>query len=207
MLFSLLKHHKHPPVAVLLGLLVLLSGCAGTGSRVTLLPDQDGKVGAVTVSNAKGQQSIDQAYGSVHVESANAVPAQVKGVDQQAFEKNHRTLLDAQPSSPRSFVLHFKFDSMELTPESKKLLPEVLQVVRSRLPTEVTVFGYADAAGKPAYNLALSAQRARAVAALLKKIAPDLPVNVQYFGDKSPLIPTAPGVAEPRNRRAEIFIL
>ena len=207
MQFSLLKHHKHLVPVVLLGWLLLLSGCAGTGSRVTLLPDQSGKVGAVTVSNARGQQSIDQAYGSVHVENANAAPGQVKGVDQQAFEKNHRAVLDAQPSAPRSFVLNFKFDSMELTPESKKLLPEVLEVVRSRLPTEVTVFGYADAAGKPEYNLALSAQRARAVAALLKKIAPDLPVNVQYFGDKSPLIPTAPGVAEPRNRRAEIFVL
>jgi len=42
---------------------------------------------------------------------------------------------------------------------------------------------------------------------LLKKIDPDLPVEVQYFGDRVPLVPTPPGVPEPRNRRAEIFIL
>ncbi|WP_091472432.1 OmpA family protein [Methylophilus rhizosphaerae] len=120
--FLVLKHPKHLFSVVLLGLLAMLSGCAGTGSRITLLP-------------------------------------------------------------------------------------EVLQVVRARLPTEVTVFGYDDAAGKPDYNLALSARRANAVAELLRKMAPDLPVNVQYFGDKAPLIPTPPGVPEPRNRRAEIFVL
>lgn len=207
MSFLVLKHPKRLFSVVLLGLLAMLSGCAGTGSRITLLPDQAGQVGAVTVTNAQGQQSIDQAYGSVAVDSARAVPSQARSGDQQAFEQRHHALLDAQPSLPRSFVLNFKFDSMELTPESKKLLPEVLQVVRARLPTEVTVFGYADAAGKPDYNLALSARRANAVAELLRKMAPDLPVNVQYFGDKAPLVPTPPGVPEPRNRRAEIFVL
>jgi outer membrane protein OmpA-like peptidoglycan-associated protein len=42
---------------------------------------------------------------------------------------------------------------------------------------------------------------------MLRKIDPELPVELGWFGDKSPLVPTAPGVAEPRNRRAEILIL
>jgi len=193
--------------AFLLVLVALLAGCASGGSRITLLPDQNRHVGEVTVATSKGQQRIDQAYGSVAVGSADAAPGAAQGGDQQSFEKSHRALLDAQPSLPRSFVLHFKFDSMELTPESKRLLPEVLRVVRERMPTEVTVFGYADAAGTPAYNMTLSAQRARAVAAMLKKVAPDLPVEEQYFGDKSPLVPSRPGVPEPRNRRAEIVVL
>ncbi|MET0290669.1 MAG: OmpA family protein [Pseudoxanthomonas sp.] len=184
-----------------------LSGCSAMPSRVTLMPDQDGHVGAVTVANAHGQQRIDQAYASVAVETVAAAPGASRGVDRQAFEQAHRALLAAQPSPPRSFVLNFKFDSMELTPESKKLLPEVLQVVRQRLPTEVTVFGYADSAGAPDYNLTLSAERARAVAVLLKQIDPALPVQVQYFGDKAPLVSTPQGVPEPRNRRAEIVIL
>ena len=182
-----------------------LVGCAG--SRITLMPDQNGHIGAVTVATSQGQQHADQAYSSIDVGSASSMPSPSQGVDQQSFEKNHRALIDAQPSLPRSFILNFKFDSMELTPESKKLLPEVMQVVRERMPTEVTVFGYSDAAGKPDYNLELSAQRARAVAALLKKFAPDLPVEVQYFGDKAPLVPMPPGTPEPRNRRAEIFVL
>lgn len=184
----------------------LLSACSAAPTRVTLLPDRGGQVGAVLVGNAHGQQPLDEAYGRVEAEASSA-PTRVRTDTREAFETRHRALLDAQPEPPLSFVLNFLFDSMELTPESRRMLPEVLAAVRSRLPTEVTVFGYADSAGAPAYNMTLSAERARAVAAMLRKIDPELPVQLDWFGDRSPLVPTAPGVAEPRNRRAEILIL
>ena len=193
-------------LVVLLAAAGVLSGCASSGTKVTLLPDQSGHVGAVTVSDAQGQQRIDRAFNTVAVEQSSA-PGAPRANDRQAFEKNHRALLDAQPTPPRSFTLNFLFDSMVLTPESKQMLPEVLQSVRDRSPTEVTVFGYADSSGTEAYNMALSAQRAQAVARLLKQIDPKLPIDVRYFGDKAPLVPTPPGVREPRNRRAEIVVL
>lgn len=191
---------------VLLAAAGALSGCASSGTRVTLLPDQSGHVGAVTVSDAQGQQRIDQAFSTVAVDQSRA-PGAPRATDRQVFEKDHRALLDAQPTPARSFTLNFLFDSMVLTPESKKLLPEVLQSVRDRSPTEVTVYGYADSSGTAAHNMALSAQRAQAVARLLKQIDPKLPMDVRYFGDKAPLVPTPPGVREPRNRRAEIAVL
>ncbi len=184
----------------------VLSGCAAPQTRVTLLPDQSGHVGAVTVSDAHGQQLIDRAFSTVAVGTSTA-PGMPRAVDRQGFEKDHRALLDAQPTPPRSFVLNFLFDSMQLTPASQKMLPEVLRVVRDRTPTEVTVFGYADSSGSAAYNMALSAQRAWAVARVLKKMEPKLPMDVRYFGDKAPAVASPPGVPEPRNRRAEIVIL
>lgn len=183
----------------------VLAGCA-TMTRVTLLPDQSGHVGAVTVSNAQGRQRIDQAFHTVTVERSSR-PGKPRAEDPRAFENAHRALLDAEPTPPRSFVLNFLFDSMELTPESKKMLPGVLQIVRDRSPTEITVFGYTDAVGTPEYNLGLSAQRARAVAKLLRQIDPKMPIDVRYFGARYPLVPSRPGVPEPRNRRAEIVIL
>lgn len=190
---------------VILSFGALLSGCAAT--RVTLLPDQNGNVGAVTVTNAQGHQRIDQAYNSVAVGESSSAPGESSAVDRQTFEQAHRALLAAQPTPARSFVLHFLFDSMELTPESKGVLRDVIQVVRDRSPTEVTVLGYADSSGSAQYNLALSAERARTVAKLLKQIDPNLPINVQSFGDAAPLVPSPPGTPEPRNRRAEILIL
>ncbi|MBS7457361.1 OmpA family protein [Coralloluteibacterium stylophorae] len=184
----------------------LLSACAAVPTRVTLLPDRAGHLGAVAVGNAHGRQGLEQAYASVEAD-ADTAPRLVAAGGREAFEARHRALLDAQPAPPLSFVLHFLFDSMELTPESTQKLPGILAAVRARLPTEVTVFGYADSAGEPAYNMALSAERARAVVDVLRKIDPDLPVRMDWFGDKSPLVPTAPGVPEPRNRRAEILIL
>ncbi len=185
---------------------VIMSACSAAPTRVTLLPDQAGGVGAVVVGNAHGQQLIDQAYASAEVGSAGA-PRLLASGKREAFEKTHRALIEAQPTAPRSFVLYFRFDSMDLTPESRQQLPEVFEAVRERLPTEVTVFGYTDSVGAPEYNLALSAERARAVAAMLRKIDPDLPVEVEYFGDKAPLVPARRGQPEPRNRRAEIFVL
>lgn len=189
-----------------LSLAAILSACSAAPTRVTLMPDQAGGVGAVVVGNAHGQQAISQAYASVEAGSARA-PRLLAPGKRDAFERTHRALIEAQPTAPRSFVLHFGFDSMELTPESRQRLAEVFQAVRERLPTEVTVFGYTDSVGTPEYNLALSAERARAVAALLRKIDQDLPVQVEYFGDKAPLVPARKGVPEPRNRRAEVFIL
>lgn len=193
-------------VAAVLGLAAALAACSSAPTRVTLLPDRGGQVGAVTVGNAHGGQRIDQAWESVEAR-ADARPRASDTGPRERFESRHGALLEAQPGLPLSFVLHFRFDSMELTPESARRLPEVMAAVRDRLPTEVTVFGYADAAGTAEYNLALSAERARAVAALLRGIDPELPVELHWFGDTSPLVPTPRGVPEPRNRRAEILIL
>ncbi len=189
-------------------LLALATGCTSTrvSTRVTLLPDHAGNIGAVTVTSAHGQQSIDQAFNTVEVKQTSA-PGTPRAVERQSFETAHRALLDAQPTPPRIFMLNFLFDSMELTSESRKILPEVMQIVRERIPTEITVFGYADSSGTAAYNLKLSADRARAVARLLGKIDPTVPIEVKYFGDKDPLVPSPVGVPEPRNRRAEIVIL
>jgi outer membrane protein OmpA-like peptidoglycan-associated protein len=191
-------------VFMLPAVVMLLTSCAAT--RVTLMPDQSGHVGAVIVSNSHGQQRIDKAFETVKVKSSGT-PGKPEADDRQTFENAHRALIDAEPTPPRSFVLNFLFDSMKLTEASKKLLPHVLEVVRERSPTEITVFGYTDAVGTAAYNLKLSAERAHAAAKLLKQIDPNLPVAVKYFGEEYPLVPTRPGVPEPRNRRAEIVIL
>lgn len=193
-------------VGILSLALIVLAGCAPS-TRVVLLPDSDGHVGAVSVANTNGRQTLDQAFAEATVNAAKAAPNTSAPIDRKAFEARYDAVLKAQPTPPRQFTLNFLNDSMELTPASKALLPEVLRSARERAPTEITVFGHADASGNPAYNLALSAKRAEAVARLLRRIDPDLRIDVQYFGDKVPLVPSRPGKAEPRNRRAEIQIL
>lgn len=195
-------------LAVLLASLVLLGGCASPPqTRVVLLPDEDGHVGAVSVASSAGRQAIDQGFAEVTVAQPGQAPTPAQPVDQPAFAEQHRQVLAAQPSPPRTFILNFLSDSMELTPQSKALLPQVLETARQRMPTEISVFGHADASGTPSYNLDLSAQRARKVAGLLQRLDPKLVINVEFFGDTVPLLPSRPGKSEPRNRRAEILIL
>ncbi|NUZ05281.1 OmpA family protein [Piscinibacter koreensis] len=190
---------------------IALAGCASapvtTGrTTVILLPDEDGKVGAVTVSGDGGAQQLDSAFSSTSV--GGAAPRSAPAATEAAVDAAYADLLKAQPPRPRTFVLNFLLDRAVLTEASKALLPEVLDAARRRKPTEITIFGHADSSGTREGNLRLSAERAQVVADWLRRSDPALDrIDVQYFGDQEPLVPTRPGVPEPRNRRAEIMIL
>lgn len=189
----------------------VMAGCASSPpplprTTVILLPDEDGKVGTVTVKNEAGAQEIVQAYGAVT--TAAVGPAAATHLQRDAVEARFGDLMKAQPSKPRSFVLYFKLDRAELTDQSRALLPEVLKAARDRAPTRIAVFGHADAIGSAERNLKLSAERAAFVAAQLRAAEPGLEdIEVEYFGDRSPLVPAREGAAQPLNRRVEVTIL
>ncbi len=199
-------------------MLVLVAGlCAGGcatvpipthRTTVVLMPDEDGNVGAVSVSTGTGSQKIDQAYSFATVEGGHSRPSEVNLMGRESVTKAYSNILKAQPPKPRSFILHFLLDKTVLTEESKAQLPELFDAVRERKPTEITIFGHADATGSEKHNFALSAERARTIANLLRKSDPTLDhIDVQYFGDKAPLIPSDSRVPEPKNRRAEVMVL
>ena len=190
-------------------LALLLGGCASLGAgrtSVILMPDEDGHVGAVSVTSAGGTRPLASAFSEVIVAGAAVAPAPLAALGRAAVEKTYVDLLRAQPSRPRSFTLNFVLDSTTLTDESKAMLPEVLRTARERAPTEIAVFGHADASGTERHNTRLSADRARMVAGLLRKADPGMgDIDVQWFGDRQPLVQSES--REPRNRRVEIQIL
>jgi outer membrane protein OmpA-like peptidoglycan-associated protein len=190
-------------------LLAAVAGCASFRpgqTRVILLPDEDGHVGAVSVASSAGSRMLSSAFSEVTVVTAVSGPEPVRALGREPVEKDYAGLLHAQPLRPRSFTLNFLLDSTALTEESRALLAEVIRAARERSPTEITVFGHADASGSEQHNTRLSAERARQVAALLRKADPALQdIDVQWFGDRMPLVRSES--REPRNRRVEIQIL
>jgi outer membrane protein OmpA-like peptidoglycan-associated protein len=67
------------------------------------------------------------------------------------------------------------------------------------------VAGHADRSGTEAYNEALSEGRAQIVArALVQRGVPEQAIDVEWFGEQRPRVPTPDGQREPRNRRVEI---
>jgi peptidoglycan-associated lipoprotein len=190
----------------------LIAGCATPPAvklpttTVILLPDEDGHVGAVSVSSEGGTQQITEGYAASTVTGVHGAPTAMNALNRDAVSTDFENLLKAQPPKPVSFILYFVLDRTVLTDESKAMIPAVIAALRERKPTEVSIFGHADATGTERRNDRLSAERARVIANLLKKEEPDLGhVQTQYFGDKTPLIPGSG--AEPRNRRAEVVIL
>ena len=177
-------------------------------TTVVLMPDEDGNVGMVSVSNASGSQQIDKAYSYATVDGVAGKPSDMTAMGQASMTAAYDQLIQAQPPKPKSFVLNFLLDRTVLTEESKAMIPAVLEAIRERKPTEITIFGHADSTGSEKHNIRLSAERARTIANLLRKTDPTLDrIDVQYFGDKAPLVQGPDGRAEPRNRRAEIMVL
>ena len=115
--------------------------------------------------------------------------------------------LSALPPPPRHVTLYFRFDSDELTDESRALVPEILQAVRDQPSPDVVVMGHTDTTGSRAFNFELGLKRANAVRSILVQAGLDAPsVEIMTFGETDLLVPTADEVPEPRNRRVEIVV-
>ena len=203
-------------IFAVIALALSVAGCASkaikpvdtSSTTVVLLPDEDGHVGAVSVSTPDGSQKVDEAYSSSTVDGTHSRPSETQLMGEAQVSTAFKDVLNAQPSKPKSLILYFVLGSTVLTEKSKALLPAVFEAVRERKPTEISIFGHTDSIGSEKWNFKLSAHRARAVEKILRKRDSGLGhIEIQFFGDKEPLVPSAPHVPEPRNRRAEIVIL
>jgi outer membrane protein OmpA-like peptidoglycan-associated protein len=117
------------------------------------------------------------------------------------------TALAALPPAARHFTLYFRFESNELTDESRALVPEILQVVRDRAIPEVMVVGHTDTMGAPRANIDLGLNRATTVRTLLVQAGLDpTTVEVISHGETDLLVKTPDETPEPRNRRVEISV-
>ena len=202
------------PALPLLALL-LVTGCvpkkvqtpqATSPDLVVLLADR-GKTtaGRAIVSNDKGAVELDEAGAAVIVSPGQA-PKSVP-VDSKDVQRKFADALASLPPAPQHFILYFRFDSEELTDESRRLVQEVLVAVKQRPDPEIVATGHTDTTGTQAKNIELGLRRANAVRALLIDAGlPPASVAVRSHGEAALLVHTADNVFEPRNRRVEITV-
>ena len=97
-----------------------------------LLPDSDSNtVGRATVSNASGTANLEAARASTLV-SASEPPAPVAVLSESEIRRIFRDALNALPPPPQRFTLYFRFESDELTEESRAMVPEILKAIKER---------------------------------------------------------------------------
>ena len=183
----------------------LLASCAQQPKQfVVLLPDEDGNVGAVEVKSDRGSKVISDAGAIADIGNPTATVARLSNEEIALTFGSTRAAL---PPEPISFVLYFKSDSDELTEESQAALANVLTTIAGRPAPQVAVVGHTDRVGDAAYNAELASTRAAVVRQLLlaRGLSEDV-IEVSSHGENNPLILTADGVAEPRNRRVEIVV-
>jgi outer membrane protein OmpA-like peptidoglycan-associated protein len=186
-------------------LLAMLAACS-TPDKIILLPDPDGKVGAVVVHSATGEQTIDKAYAGVDVSRGGAI--ETTRDSQSSVQARYGDLLAARPPRPMTFTIFFLFDSAtELAPESVATVQKLKTVLATWPAPQLVVVGHTDLAGSQEFNDRLSMQRAQTVAAfLVKQGIPAKKIEIAARGKREPLVPTADGVPHRMNRRAVITI-
>ncbi len=182
-------------------------GAAGNVTVVVLPKASDGHVGAVVVRPIDGGEPVllNKAYVAARV--GNAQKVQTSPIDPKRVNEEFGSTLDAMPSRPASFLVHFVEGTDELNPDAKHTIERVLAEVAARPSPEISVIGHTDFLGSDEYNDTLSVQRAKRVRDLLvQRGIPAKIIQVSGRGKREPLYPTPDGVAEPRNRRVEITV-
>lgn len=183
--------------------LLLLTACAPVG-RVVLLP-QPNVATAVTVSTASGNALLDKPYAATDV----GAKGELKPATSSEAEVRERypDLIRLLPPTAQKFTLRFQPGTSDLTPESAGELDAIIAAARARAGGEIVIVGHTDRQGAADANDALSLRRANAIRDILtgKGFKPEL-VDAVGRGEREPVVPTDDDVAEPRNRRAEIFV-
>jgi outer membrane protein OmpA-like peptidoglycan-associated protein len=127
--------------------------------------------------------------------------------DAELANQEFADVLAALPGEPTKFLLYFLEGQDELTPESEEEIGKIFDELAMRPAPEILVIGHTDAVGAGQYNDKLSLQRAERVREeLVRRGIPEDSITVSGRGKWEPLVPTADGVAEPKNRRVEINV-
>jgi outer membrane protein OmpA-like peptidoglycan-associated protein len=174
---------------------------------VVLLADGDSDMsGRATVSNAAGATNLASPRDATVV-SANQPPSSATLLNESDARRIFGDVLSVLPPPPQRFTLYFRFESNELTEESRSTVPQVVHAIKHHLVPELLIIGHTDTTGSKAANFELA--RKRADVARLYLIAAGIDrstITVTSHGESDPLIPTADEVFEPRNRRVDISV-
>ena len=184
---------------VMLLLAGVLAACASSKTTVVLLPEAGGRSTAISVDRGGQTVVLDQPYAAVRdgafgMKAFQSSPAEVESAFGPA--------LAAQPARATSFTLYFVEGKDVLTEESRQRVETSLAEIARRPVPDVLVVGHTDLVGSHASNDTLSRQRAE----LIRLGVDARNIEVIARGKRDPIVLTADGVAEPRNRRVEVVV-
>lgn len=184
--------------------LLFAGGCVR--QSVVLLPQQDGTVGKVVVDTPEGEQVVDEAYEVAKV-TRGFDPEPLELGDATLVSEEYADLLAAEPEAPETFHLYFDTGQAVLKPAERVKLEQIRDKAEQRVHVNYAVVGHTDRVGGAAVNARLAEARAVRVARWLSETGvPRDQIEVDSHGENNPLVPTADGVAEAKNRRVDITI-
>src|SRR5215212_4275232 len=139
---------------------------------------------------------------------ALAVPAAAHAQQQQQRSGDPADDAVSGQVEPGRYLVFFDLDRAALTRDGRGAVAEAAQeYLRGAGGARLSLAGHADRSASAAYNQRLSERRVGAVRAELVRLGvPADAIDTVAQGEEDPLVPTADGVREPRNRRVEIEV-
>jgi outer membrane protein OmpA-like peptidoglycan-associated protein len=172
-----------------------------------LLPEDDGdRPGRATVSNPKGTTNLES-LNDATVASTNRRPTPAKHLSDAEVHRIFGDALSALPPPAQRFTLYFRFESDELTDDSRSTVPDILQAIKNHPVPELLVVGHTDTTGTSAANFDLGRKRAEMVRGVLIDAGLEgSAIRIISHGETDLLVSTADDTFEPRNRRVDISV-
>jgi outer membrane protein OmpA-like peptidoglycan-associated protein len=196
---------KKSRIFILVATLFIIS-CGGN-NLVVLVPDPDGNVGSITISNQAGSVGIYAPNQVATIKDKDTAPSLPVEIEKKEIDSLFSEALAIQPSPPIHFRLYFERDSIELKPDSAIILSNIVTTIQRREPADVSVVGHTDTLGEKIYNMKLSQRRALAIRDLLiERGIKAEHITTSYHGEDDLLIKTKDNVSNPKNRRAEVVV-
>ena len=196
-------------VTGLLGLalfLVLVTGCSPRHT-VILTPDPDGHVGKAEVLTDGGRQILEKPGGMTTVSGRSSAPAPVTLATQEFIAVTFAEVMAIEPPPAEKFIVYFHSNTTDVVSESKATIATILNAIKRRGALSISISGHTDSTGPIQLNEKLARNRAQAISNLLIQQGVDAErLTVSSHGKANQLVPTADGVAEPRNRRVEVIV-
>ncbi|MBS0338963.1 MAG: OmpA family protein [Proteobacteria bacterium] len=177
------------------------------GTRVILLPNDDGRSTAVVVGGPGGEQTVSQPYQRATAPANSKTPPSLDEADPAAVHAQYKELFALRPPRPHQFNLLFDAGGTSLTPASLRTLDSVVAEAMTRPGADITVTGHTDTRGSMTDNDALSIRRAQEICEMLiERGLPADHIEAIGRGEREPAVPTDDEADEPRNRRAVIVV-
>jgi outer membrane protein OmpA-like peptidoglycan-associated protein len=185
---------------------LLLASCSSTKELVVLLPEEGGKMSALTVTDKNHTLTLDTPLSAARVNARGY--AGKHAVTEAEVKKTFGPVLRVELPEEARFTLYFNEDHTDISPESQPMLEALLQEIsRRKKAVEVQITGHTDMVGDQAYNDRLSMERAQTVRDILVRHGLRASfVRIVGRGEREPRIMTPDGQPEPRNRRVEVIV-
>lgn len=111
------------------------------------------------------------------------------------------------PAAPNVYLVLFDFDKSNINDAAQAVINQVVADFAANKSTAISVTGHTDRSGSDAYNEKLSERRSDSVReALIAAGVPAEAITTAWKGEAENAVPTADGVKEQANRRAEIIV-